>query len=75
MIEQVRGPPLAEVLCADVLAIDGVEGLIVQPDERPTEPIAVRGGESTAVLELGGHSRVDLGHSGVVRRGAELALP
>ncbi len=54
VIEQVRGRPLAEVLREGVLAIDGVERLVYQPDEKPTEPMAMPGGESTAVLELGG---------------------
>jgi D-alanyl-D-alanine carboxypeptidase len=54
VIEQVRGRPVAEVLRSGVLAIDGVERLVYQPDEKPTEPMAMPGGESTAVLELGG---------------------
>lgn len=54
VIEQVRGRSLAEVLREDVLAIDGVERLVYQPDERPSEPMAMPGGESTAALETGG---------------------
>ncbi|KRT61075.1 MAG: hypothetical protein XU10_C0044G0008 [Chloroflexi bacterium CSP1-4] len=54
VIEQVRGRPLAEVLREGVLAIDGVERLVYQPDERPSEPMAMPRGQSTAVLELGG---------------------
>jgi D-alanyl-D-alanine carboxypeptidase len=54
IIEQTRGRPLAEVLRDGVLAIDGVERLIYQPDERPTEPMAMPAGESTDALDLGG---------------------
>ncbi len=54
IIEQVRGRPLAEVLRDGVLAIDGVERLVYQPDERPSEPMAMPGGESTDALVLGG---------------------
>lgn len=54
IIEQVRGCPLAQVLRNGVLAIDGVERLIYQPDERPREPMAMPAGESTDALELGG---------------------
>jgi len=54
VIEHVRGRPLAEVLRDGALAIDGVERLVYQPDERPTEPIAMLGGTSDAVLEDGG---------------------
>ena len=45
---------MADVLRDGVLAIDGVERLVYQPDEIPTEPMAMPGGESTAVLEMGG---------------------
>ena len=54
MIEHVRGRPVAEVLRDGVLAVDGVERLVYQPDERPSRPIALPGGESTAVLETRG---------------------
>lgn len=54
VIEQIRGRPVAEVLREGVLAIDGVERLIYQPDEAPTDPMAIPGGGSTAVLEKGG---------------------
>ena len=56
VIEHVRGRPVAEVLRAGVLAIDGVERLVYQPDEKPTEPMAMPRGGSTAVLEEGGGS-------------------
>ncbi len=56
VIEQLRGRPLADVLRDGALAIDGLERLVHQPDERPTEPMAMPAGESTAVLEIrGGH--------------------
>ena len=54
VIEQVRGRPIAEVLRDGVLSIDGVERLIYQPDEIPTEPMAMPYGESTNVLGIGG---------------------
>ena len=54
VIEHLRGRPLADVLRAGVLAIDGLERLVHQPDESPTEPIAMPGGESTGVLEIRG---------------------
>jgi D-alanyl-D-alanine carboxypeptidase len=54
VIEQVRGRPVADVLRDGVLNIDGVERLIHQPDEAPTEPMAMPGGKSTAELEKGG---------------------
>ncbi len=54
VIEQVRRRPIAAVLRDGVLNIDGVERLIYQPDEIPTEPMAMPFGESTDVLEEGG---------------------
>lgn len=49
VIEQVRGRPVAEVLRDGVLSIDGLERLIYQPDEAPTEPMAMPDGESTPI--------------------------
>ncbi len=54
MIEYVRGRPLADALRDGVLGIDGVERLIYQPDDAPTEPIAMPDGKSTVALEKGG---------------------
>jgi D-alanyl-D-alanine carboxypeptidase len=54
VIEQVRRRPVADVLRHGVLDIDGVERLIYQPDEAPTEPMAMPGGQSTAALKKGG---------------------
>jgi D-alanyl-D-alanine carboxypeptidase len=54
VIEHVRGRPLVEVMRAGVLAIDGIDRLVYQPDEKPTEPMAMPRGESTAALESGG---------------------
>jgi D-alanyl-D-alanine carboxypeptidase len=51
VIEHVRGRPVADVLRDDVLAVDGVERLVYQPGERPTEPIALPDGLPTDVLE------------------------
>lgn len=54
IVEQVRERPLAQVLRDGVLANDGLERLIYQPDEMPSEPMAMPAGESTTALELGG---------------------
>jgi len=53
-IEHVRGRPVAEVLRDGVLDVDGTDRLVYQPDERPTEPMAMPSGESTAALGKGG---------------------
>ncbi len=54
VIEHVRRRPVADVLRDGVLTIEGLERLIYQPDEGPTEPMAMPDGESTAALEKGG---------------------
>jgi D-alanyl-D-alanine carboxypeptidase len=54
VIEQVRGRPVADVLRGGVLDIDGVERLIYQPDEAPTDPMAMPGGQSRTALKKGG---------------------
>ena len=54
VIEHVRGRPMVDVLRDGVLRVDGTERLIYQPDEAPTDPIAMPGGESRAALEKGG---------------------
>lgn len=54
IIEQARGRPLAGVLRDGVLSGEGLERLIFQPDEAPTEPMAMPGGESTDALGIGG---------------------
>jgi hypothetical protein len=49
------GRPLAEVLRGGVLDGDGYERLIYQPDERPTDPMAMPLGESADTFdEVGG---------------------
>ena len=45
------GRPIAKVLRDGVLGIDGVGRLIYQPDEIPTEPIAIENGRSTDWFE------------------------
>ena len=56
VIEHRRGRPLADVLRDGALAIDGLERLVVQPDESPTEPMAMPAGASDADLEtIGGY--------------------
>ena len=54
VIQQVSGQPVSAVLRDGVLNIDGVERLIYQPDEVPTEPMAMPGGRTTVALEKGG---------------------
>lgn len=54
IIEQVSGRSLAEALRNGVLKGDGFERLILQPEEVPTEPMAMPDGSSTAVLKKGG---------------------
>jgi D-alanyl-D-alanine carboxypeptidase len=55
VVEEVTGRPFVEVLRDGVLDIDGVERLIYQPDEAPTDPFAVDGGKSKAWFEsMGG---------------------
>ena len=55
IIEQVTGRPLAKVLRGGVLDGDGYERLIFQPDERPTEPMAMPSGAAADTFdEVGG---------------------
>jgi D-alanyl-D-alanine carboxypeptidase len=54
VIEHVRGRPLADVLRDGGLAVDGLQRLVYQPDQRPTEPMAMPAGASSAVLEIRG---------------------
>ena len=54
VIEHVGKRPLVDVLRDGVLRVDGTERLIYQPDEAPTDPIAMPHGESRDALETGG---------------------
>ena len=54
VVEHLRGRPLADVLRDGALAIEGMERLVHQPDESPTEPMAMPAGASHAVLEKRG---------------------
>ena len=54
VIEHVRKRPLVDVLRDGVLRVDGTERLIYQPDEAPTDPMAMPRGESRDALEQGG---------------------
>jgi len=54
IIEQVRNRPLVDVLRDGVLRVEGAERLIYQPDEAPTDPMAMPRGESRDALEEGG---------------------
>jgi D-alanyl-D-alanine carboxypeptidase len=73
VIEHVRGRPIVEVLRDGVLSIEGVERLIYQPDEVPTEPMAMPFGESTDVLEVGGGLLPSLMYVTGVRAGGAMA--
>jgi len=53
VIEHVRQRPLVDVLRDGVLRVDGTERLIYQPDEAPTDPMAMPRGESRDALEQG----------------------
>jgi D-alanyl-D-alanine carboxypeptidase len=54
VIEQIRARPVAEVLRDGVLNVEGTDRLIYQPDEKPTAPMAMPSGHSTAALKKGG---------------------
>ncbi len=54
MIEELRQLPLAQVLRSGVLAGDGLERMVFQPDESPTGPLAMPAGEALDALEEGG---------------------
>ena len=56
IIEHVTGRPVAEVLRSGVLDGEGYERLIYQPDERPTEPMAMPSGVPADTFdEAGGY--------------------
>ena len=54
VIEHVRQRPLVDVLRDGVLRVEGTERLIFQPDEAPTDPMAMPLGESRDALKRGG---------------------
>lgn len=54
VIEHVRKRSLVDVLRDGALGVEGTERLIWQPDEAPTEPMAMPRGESRDALEQGG---------------------
>jgi D-alanyl-D-alanine carboxypeptidase len=54
IVEHVTGRPLAEVLRNGVLAGDGYERLIYQPDEQPTKPMAMPYGDSAETFDDAG---------------------
>lgn len=53
IIEHVRQQPLVDVLRDGALRVDGTERLIWQPEEAPTEPLAMPRGESRETFEEG----------------------
>ena len=54
IIEHVTGQPVAQVLRSGVLDGEGYERLIYQPDERPTDPMAMPRGASADTFADGG---------------------
>jgi len=54
VIEEVAERPLVDVLRAGVLNVPGTERLVYQPDETPSEPLAMPLSGSRAALEQGG---------------------
>ena len=53
VIEHVTGRPLVDVVRGGVLDVPGTERLVYQPDEAPTDPMAMPLSESRAALEQG----------------------
>jgi D-alanyl-D-alanine carboxypeptidase len=53
VIEHVRDRPLVDVLRDGVLDVEGTERLIYQPDEAPTDPMAMPSGEPRSAFEEG----------------------
>lgn len=51
VIQHLSGRPVSSVLRDGVLGIDGVERLVHQPDEAPTEPMAMPGGGPSSLLD------------------------
>jgi D-alanyl-D-alanine carboxypeptidase len=54
IIEQVTGRSVAEVMRSGILSDDGYERLIYQPDEQPTDPMAMPRGASADTLDENG---------------------
>ena len=54
VMEHVRQRPLVEVLRDGVLRVEGTERLVYQPDEAPTDPMAMPLAESRDALDRGG---------------------
>lgn len=54
VIEHVRDRSLVDVLRDGVLDVEGTERLIYQPDEAPTDPMAMPSGEPRSAFEEGG---------------------
>ena len=56
IVERITGQPMAEVLRSGVIDGDGYERLIYQPDELPTDPMAMpRGASADTFDENGGY--------------------
>jgi D-alanyl-D-alanine carboxypeptidase len=53
VLEHVRKRPLVEVLRDGVLRVKGTERLVYQPDEAPSDPMAMPSGESRAAVKAG----------------------
>jgi D-alanyl-D-alanine carboxypeptidase len=73
IIEQVTGRSVAEVLRSGVLEGNGYERLIFQPDERPTEPMAMPLGASADTFDEDGGSLPSLARVTAERAEANMA--
>jgi D-alanyl-D-alanine carboxypeptidase len=73
IIEQVTGRSVAEVLRSGVLDGNGYERLIFQPDERPTEPMAMPLGASADTFDENGGSLPSLARVTAERAEANMA--
>ena len=63
VLEHLSGQPVSAVLRDGVLSIDGMERLIHQPDEVPTEPMAKPFSGTAAALKGGGGFLPSLAHA------------
>jgi D-alanyl-D-alanine carboxypeptidase len=73
IVEHVTGRPLAEVLRSGVLDGDGYERLIFQPDEPPTEPMAMPLGAPAHTFDENGGSLPSIARVTAERAEANMA--
>ncbi len=73
VIEHLRERPLAEVVRDGALGIDGLDRLVYQPDEAPTEPMAMPAGASQNVFEARGGYLPSLGNASAYQASGGIA--